>query len=893
MKNDRFNSARFRLKAGLRTFRFWLWLIRTIGVIVPRRLRADWRREWEAELHHREELLAQWDRLDWRSKLDLLRRSTSAFWDALWLQPKRLEDEMFQDLRFGVRILLKNPAFTTIAALTLSLGIGASAAIFSAVNPILFESLPFPHADRVVSIWDHGPGGSRQDVTFGTYRELGQRSRSFESIAVMRAWQPTLTGRAEPERLDGQRVSASYFRVLSAPPAIGQGFDASDDRPNGPRVAILSDGLWRRRFGGDATIIGRQITLDDASYTVVGVMPSAFENVLSPSAEVWTLLQYAPSLPLQGREWGHHLRMMGRLRPGMGMDQARQELDTIARAPAPEFPRPPWASMKDGLITRSLQDDVTEGVKPALLAVLGAVLLLLAIACVNVTNLLLARGAQRRGEFAMRAALGAPRFRMIRQLLTESLMLAILGGALGMFVAEFGVRALAPLSPPGLPRLGAIRVDGAVFAFGMGVTTLIGVAVGLIPALHASRSDLRIGLQQNSRSVSLSTRRALVVAEVALALTLLVGAGLLLRSLQRLFAISPGFGSSGALTMQVQASGRRFDKDATDRFFAQALEAVRQTPGVTAAAFTSQLPLSGDYDEYGVIFEPGPYEKQEGGYSSFRYAVSPGYFEAMGIPLRSGRLLDARDVAGAPPTVVISESLAKRKFQGQDPLGRRLSVGGDTSLRVIVGVVGDVKQMSLASLQSDAVYTTAEQYSVIDNVRSLVIRARGDAAALAPAIRKAIWSVDKDQPIARVATMDSLLAATAAERRFALILFEAFGLVALALACAGIYGALSGSVNERTREIGVRMALGAERRDVLGMILWQGLKLTLSGVGIGLLASWAATRMLTKLLYGVSATDPLTFGGVALLLTAVALVACYLPARRATKVDPLVALRHE
>jgi len=875
-------------------FRFWLWLIRVIGVIVPLRLRADWRREWEAELRHREELLAQWDRLDWRSKLDLLRRSTSAFWDALWLQPKRLEDEMFQDLRFGLRMLLKNPGFTLIAALTLSLGIGASAAIFSAVNPILFESLPFPHADRIATIWDHGPGGSRQDVTFGTYSELGQRSRSFESLAVMKAWQPTLTGRAEPERLDGQRVSASYLRVLGAPPAIGQGFDTSDDGPNGPRVAILSDRLWRRRFGGDATIIGRQITLDDASYTVVGVMPSAFENVLSPSAEVWTLLQYDPSLPLQGREWGHHLRMVGRLRPGVGMDQARQELDTIARAPAPESPRAPWASLGQGLITRSLQDDVTEGVKPALLAVLGAVLLLLAIACVNVTNLLLARGAQRRGEFAMRAALGAPRMRMIRQLLTESLMLAVLGGALGMVVAEFGVRALAPLSPPGLPRLGAIRVDGGVFAFGMGITTLIGVAVGLIPALHASRSDLRIGLQQNSRSVSLSTRRALVVAEVALALTLLVGAGLLLRSLQRLFAISPGFDSSSALTMQVQASGLRFDKDATDRFFAQALEAVRQTPGVTAAAFTSQLPLSGDYDEYGVSFEPGPDEKREGGYSSFRYAVSPGYFEAMGIPLRSGRLLDARDGSGAPPAAVISESLAKRKFQGQNPLGRRLVVGGEEGPgRVIVGVVGDVKQMSLASPQSDAVYTTAEQYSQIDNVRSLVIRARGDAAALAPAIRKAIWSVDKDQPIARVATMDSLLAATAAERRFALILFEAFGLVALALACAGIYGALSGSVNERTREIGVRMALGAERRDVLVMILRQGLKLTLSGVGIGLLAAWAATRMLSKLLYGVSATDPLTFGGVAILLTAVALVACYLPARRATKVDPLVALRQE
>ncbi|HEY9435657.1 MAG TPA: ABC transporter permease [Blastocatellia bacterium] len=871
-----------------------LRLIALVGVIVALRLRANWRREWEAELRHREVMLAEWDRLDWRSKLDLLRRSTSAFWDALWLQPKRLEDEMFQDLRFGLRMLLKNPGFTLIAALTLSLGIGASAAIFSAVNPILFESLPFPHADRIAMVWDRGSEGSRLDITFGTYRELAQRSRSFESLAVMKAWQPTLTGRAEPERLDGQRVSAGYFRVLGAPPAIGRDFDSSDDRPNGPQVAILSDGLWRRRFGGDAAIIGRQVTLDDASFTVIGVASSAFENVLSPSADVWTLLQYDPSLPLQGREWGRHLRMAGRLRQGVGMDQARQELDTIAIAPASEFPRAPWAPLRQGFMTRSLQDDVTEGVRPALLAVLGAVLLLLAIACVNVTNLLLARGSQRRGEFAMRAALGAPRTRLIRQLLTESLLLAVFSGALGMVVAEFGVRALTPLSPPGLPRVGAIRVDGAVFAFGMGVATLVGVAVGLIPALQASRSDLRIGLQQSSRSVSHSTRRALVVAEVTLALTLLIGAGLLLRSQFRLFSISSGFDSSSMLTMQVQTSGRRFDKDATDRFFAQALEAVRQTPGVTAAAFTSQLPLSGDYDMYGVSLEPSADIRHEGGNPAFRYAVSPSYFEAMVIPLRSGRLFDARDGADAPPSVVISESLAKSKFQGQDPLGKRLRVGGDDGpWRVVVGVVGDVKQMSLAAPQSDAVYTTAEQYSFIESSRSLVVRARGDAAALAPAIRKAIWSVNKDQPISRVATMDELLAATAAERRFALILFEAFGLVALALACAGIYGALSGSVAERTREIGVRMALGAERRDVLGMILRQGLKLTLIGVGIGLVAAWTATRMLAKLLYGVGATDPLTFGGVALLLTVVALIACYLPARRATKVDPLVALRQE
>jgi putative ABC transport system permease protein len=463
-----------------------------------------------------------------------------------------------------------------------------------------------------------------------------------------------------------------------------------------------------------------------------------------------------------------------------------------------------------------------------------------------------------------------------------------------MVVAEFGVRALVALSPPGLPRLGAIGLDATVFAFGIGVTTVIGVVVGLIPAFHAARADLRTGLLQSSRNCAGGhqlTRRALVVAEVALALVLLVSAGLLMYSLQRLFAISSGFDASRLLTIQVQTSGHRFDKDATHRFFAQALEAVRQVPGVTAAAFTSQLPFSGDLDEYGAHFEN---DDPNVGYSAFRYAVSPGYFETMGIPLRSGRLLDAHDVADAPLAVLISESLAKHKFAGQDPVGQHVHVGPTDGPRyTIVGVVGDVKQASLAVTQSDAFYVTPEQWRFADSAMSLVVRARGDAAALAPDIRKAVWSVDKDQPIIRVATMDDLLAESASERRFALTLFETFGLVALALAATGTYGVLSGSVTERTREIGVRLALGAQRRDVLVLILRQGVKLTISGVGIGLVAAWAVTRLLTSLLYDVSATDPLIFGGVALLLTIVALLACYLPARRATKVDPLVALRHE
>jgi putative ABC transport system permease protein len=807
-------------------------------------------------------------------------------------------NSLWQDLRYGVRMLMKQPGFTIVAVVTLALGIGASTAIFSAVNPILFEPLPYPHAGRITMIWDLGVDGSRVDVTFGTYRELESRSRSFEAIAVMKPWQPTIIGAAKPERLDGQRVSASYFRVLGVSPALGRDFQAYEDQFNGPNVVILSNGLWQRRFGGDGTIVGRQITLNDNSYTVIGVMPRMLENVLAPAAELWSPLQYDTSLPPDGREWGHHLRMVGRLRPAVGADQVPRELDTIAQTEVPEFRRMPWASLKRGLIVNALQDDVTRGVKPALLAVLGAVILVLVIACVNVTNLLLSRGAQRRGEFAMRAALGAGRTRMMRQLLTESLLLAILGGTLGMIVAEFGVRALVTLSPPGLPRVGAIRVDGAVFAFGIGVTTLIGLLVGLIPALHASRSDLHIGLQQSSQRTAGGhqlTRRTLVVAEVALAFVLLVSAGLLLRSMQRLFAVAPGFDASHVLTMQVQASGHRFDDDRViHQFFAQALEAVRAVPGVDSAAFVSQLPLSGDFDQYGVQFESSPNDDPKEDHSAFRYAVSPGYFETMGIPLRRGRLLDVHDVAGKPVAVLVNESFAKRKFPGQDPIGQRVHIG-DTHQPwyTIVGVVGDVKQTSLALSQADAAYTTTDQWYSADNPLCLVVRARGDAAALAPAIRNAIWSVDKDQPIIRVATMDDLLARSAAERRFALILFEAFGLVALVLAATGIYGVLSGSVTERLREIGVRSALGASRVDILTLVVRQGMTLTVLGLVIGLGGALAASQGIVTLLFGVSRLDPATYVGVVALLLGVAGIASWAPARRATKVDPLVALRYE
>ncbi|MGA7461158.1 MAG: ABC transporter permease [Candidatus Korobacteraceae bacterium] len=805
------------------------------------------------------------------------------------------------DVRFAFRQLRKKPGFAFTAVLVLALGIGASTAIFSAVNPILFQPLPYPDPSRVMMLWEEQSDGSREAVCFGTFHGLQERNRSFDAVAAMKPWQPTMIGRGEPERFDGQRVSADYFRVLGVEPVLGRGFDAADDQHNGPNVVVLSDGLWRRRFAGDRAILGRQITLDDNLYTVIGVMPKSFENAVAPTTQLWAPLQYDPSLPADGREWGHHLQMIGRLAPGVGRSDARNELGVILHTLGQIYAKGFNSSggVPKGMLVNPLQADITRDVRPALLAILGAVVLVLLIACVNVTNLMLARGAQRRGEFAMRAALGANRMRLVQQLLTESLLLAGIGGLIGILLANGGVRLLVALSPADLPRVGAIGVDNTVLLFALGITTLVGLVVGLMPALHASHSDPHAGLQQNTRTTvggHQMTRRALVVSEVAIALVLLVSAGLLLRSIQRLFAIPPGFDSSHLLTMQVQEYGHRFDKDADRaRFYEQALLAVRQVPGVVDAAFTSQLPLSGDFDSYGVEFEAHPGDLSSEG---FRYAVDPSYFDVMKIPLLRGRLLNERDRAGAPVAVLLSDSYAKRMFAGRDPIGQRVRIGPDYGhpdkpWATVVGVVGDVKQLSLGLSDAEAFYTTPTQWYWVDDVQSLVVRTRGDAAVMAPAIRRAIWSVDKDQPVVRVATMENLVAASEAQRHFALVLFEAFALVGLILAATGIYGVLSGNVAERTREIGVRAALGASPANILRLILRQGMTLTGLGVAIGLLGAVAASRALLTLLFGVSPLDPLTYAGVVAVLAAVAAIACWIPARRAAQVDPAITLRAE
>ena len=793
------------------------------------------------------------------------------------------------DLRYAGRRLLAAPGFTAITVLTLALGIGATTAIFSALEPVLFEPLPYPEPGRLAAVVEVPRDGGRNAGTFGIYQGFAERAPSLASVAVMRTWQPTITGGAEPERLEGQRVSASYLRTLGVAPAAGRDFQADDDRPGAERVAIISDGLWHRRFGADRAIIGRVVTLDDDAYTVIGIMPPRFENVLAPAAELWTPLRYDITQP---SAWGHHLRTVARLRPGVTAAGATRELDRVGHLVLREQ-RPASYDTTTRFVASPLQAELTRGVRPALLAVLGAVTLLLLIACINVTNLLLARGVQRRGEFALRAALGAGRRRLVRQLLTESLLLALIGGAAGMLVALLGVRALRMLQPPGL-HAGAIALDGQVFLFALVVTTVIGLAFGVMPALEAARSDPHDALQQDTRRAAGRhgrTRGALVAAEFALALVLLVSSGLLLRSLQRLFTEPAGFDPSRLLTMQVQVVGHRYDDDATaSRLVDRILEAARQVPGVAAAAVSSQLPLSADDDEYGAQFEATP-DAAAATYNAFRYAVSPGYLETMRIPLRRGRMLDDRDRAGTPLVAVISEALARERFRDGDPIGRRVSVGA-TGPYTIVGVVGDVKQLSLGLSEAEAVYVPFAQWPS-DRAVSLVVRTPGDPASLAPAVRKAIWSVDKDQPVVRVATMDDLVARSAAERRFALIVFEAFGLAALVLAAAGIYGLLAGSVAERTREMGVRSALGATRRVIVGLVLRQGMRLTFAGLVIGLAGAYTASRAIAALLFGISRADPLTYLGVTALLVLVSLAACLVPAWRAARVAPATALRAE
>ena len=801
---------------------------------------------------------------------------------------------LWGDLRFALRQLGRRPAFTAIVVGTLALGIGATTAIFSAVYPILFAPLPYPHAERIVTLTERGKDGQPAGIGFATIKDIRDMNRSFDAVAALKGWSPTMTGRAEPERLNGDQVSATYFRVLGVSPALGRDFRAEEDAQGAARVTILGNALWRSRFGGDSSLVGRSITLDGIAFTVIGVMPAGFESLMDPQAQLWSPLRYDVSLPWACRTC-HHLVAVGRLKPGVTPGNALRELNVISARLVADHPT---EYQGPGMLVPTLAAQVSSSVRPALLAVLGAVALLLLIACANVTNLLLARAAQRHGEFSVRRALGAGQHRILRQLITESLTLALAAGVIGIGIAVAGVRALVAIAPSALPRLAAIRVNGPVLLFTLTVASVVGLVFGLVPAVQAARGDLNPGLKQNTRrggGTRRLTRGTLVVAEVALAMMLLIGSGLMLRTMSRLLAVSPGFEAQHLLTMQVQTTGPRFNDDAvTHDFFERVLQAVRATPGVSAAAFTSQLPLSGAFDTYGTHIESKPNPNPENDPSPFRYAVSDGYLETMQIPLLHGRLLQASDRAGQPEAVVINETFARKLWPGENPIGQRVRIGGnDGPWWTIVGVVGDVRQTSLAAEQPFAVYLPEVQWKFPDGALTLVIRTKGDPAALIPAARRAIWSVDRNQPIFAIATMTTLVAGTEAQRHFTLVLFTVFAVAALLLAAAGIYGVLSGTVNERLGEIGVRSALGASRNNILGLVLRQGMTLTGAGVVLGLIGAMLLSRAMATMLFGVSPVDATTYAGVAALLVGVSAVSCWLPAARAARVDPAITLRAE
>ena len=800
---------------------------------------------------------------------------------------------LLADLRYAFRHLGRRPGFATLVIGTLALGIGATTAIFSAVYPILFAPLPYPHAERIVMVSERGKDGNSAGIGYATILDIRDMSHSFEAIAAITGWGPTLTGRAEPEVLNGENVSFSFFKVLGVAPALGRDFRADEDVRGVPRVAILSNALWRSRFGGDTALIGQTITLNEIAFTVVGVMPAGFENLAGPQTQIWTTLRYNVSLPFACRTC-HHVRAIARLKPDVAPRQALSELNTISARLVADHPSEYAAP---GMLAPTLAEQVTTGVRPALLAVFGAVVLLLLIACANATNLLLARAAQRQGEFSVRAALGAGHGRIIRQLLTESLLLALIAGTVGVGIAIAGVRALVAIAPPGLPRIDAIQVNSTALVFTLATATAIGLIFGLVPALHAVRGELYNDLKQSTRrgaGTRRLTRGTLVVSEVALALMLLVGSGLMLRTMIRLLGVSPGFEASHLLTMQVQTTGKRFDNDTvTHLFFAEVLAAVRALPGVEAAAFTSQLPLSGDYDGYGMHMESKPNPNPENDPSPFRYAVSPGYLETMKIPLRRGRSLSESDGENQPPVVVINETFAHKMWPNENPIGQRVRLGAADKgpWFTIVGIVGDVRHVSLAAELPSAVYLPEVQWPFADGMLTLVIRANGDADALTSATRRAIWSVDRNQPIVRIATMNALVAGTEAQRKFTLLLFTAFAVVALILAAAGIYGVLSGTVTERLAEIGVRSALGASRNNILWLVVRQGITLTGIGLIIGLVGASLLSRLIGSLLFGIARVDLVTYLGVTTMLAAVATAASWIPAWRAARVDPAVVLR--
>jgi putative ABC transport system permease protein len=797
---------------------------------------------------------------------------------------------MFQDLRLGWRMLRTQPAFSLLAIGALALGIGATTLIFSVVNAVLLRPLPYHESDRLLRIEERHLRGAASNVSYANFRDLGEQTTTLEQIAASRFWTANLTGSGEPERVNSALVSASFFHALGVAPLVGRTFLREEDQPNGAPVVVLSHKLWQRRYGSNPQIIGQIIRVSDVARTVIGVMPPSFQ--LPVNAELWTPL--IADGGLRDNRRSHLLTVIARLKPGATLEQARAELAAIANRIEQAHP---GVDPQLGLNTSPLQEQMVRGIRPALLALLCAVGCLLLIACANVANLLLARAATREREMALRAALGAGRLRLVRQLLTESLLLAGFGGAAGWLIVHWGVKFIATLNAFALPRINEVAVDGRVLAFALLATLVTGVLFGIAPALQLPKYALHNVLKEGGRSTAGTRRRrlrnALVVAEVALALVVLVGAGLLINSFWRLLRVEHGFDPQNVITFRLSLSPTRYaDGPQQVNFLKQVLERVAAVPGVRAAGLTTTTPLTGGAaTDFEIVGRP-PVPDEHAPIADIR-TIDPHYFSVMNIPLRAGRFFSARDSADAPRVMIINETLARRFFADESPLGRRITMKdwGPPLTGEIVGVVGDVKENGLAAATQPEIYWPYPQFPSIFNM--LMVKAAGDPLQLTAAVKAQIWAVDREQPITNIATMDEVIATSVADRRFNLLLFGAFAVCALLLAAIGIYGVIAYTVAQRTHEIGVRMALGARSNDVLKLIVGQGMALTGAGIALGWLAALGLTRWLKTLLFEVSTTDTLTFAAIALLLTLVALLASYLPARRATRVDPLIALRYE
>jgi predicted permease len=810
---------------------------------------------------------------------------------------------LLQDLRYGVRMLLKSPGFTLIAVLALALGIGANSAIFSVVNAVLLRPLPFDNPELIVTAWGRQiEGGERRIVvSYPDFLDWRDQTQTLEYLAAYNTAGALLrVGDDDAEAISGAVASADLQPLLSVKPVLGRVFTREEDQPLSAPVILIGYDLWQRRFNADPNIVGKQLMVSSRSTTVLGVLPQGFKFPLYTGRTEY-VQPLAPSVgEYLNRRSAYFLHVVGRVRPGTTLKQAETEMRAIGERLEQQNPD---EGFRLGAMIVPLHEDVVGRVRSSLLVLLGAVGVVLLIACANVANLLLARAAARHKEIAIRRALGAGRLRVLRQLLTESLLLSLLGGSLGLLIAMWGVDLLVASSPLDIPRLKDVGLDARVLGFTLLASTLTGIIFGLAPAMQASKIDLNDALKEGGRGSTESLARnrmrsLLVVTEIALSLVLLISAGLLIRSFMRLRDVDPGFNSKNVLTTTLSPNRVKYaEADQQKNFFRDVLERVRSLPGVEAAGLVNPLPLNGNTSSVTFTVEGRPTTPGKQ-FSSNRRMISPDYFRAMSIPLIRGRALDARDVKDSPLVIVINETFARRFFPGEDPLGKRIILGAhpvenpNPPPYEVVGVVGDVRHEGL-DMEAGPEYYLSYQQSPTRRM-DLVVRTRADSASsVAASLRSAIKEVDREQYIPAVGTMDELLAESFAQRRFNMMLLGIFAALALVLAAVGIYGVMSYSVTRRTHEIGIRIALGAQGSDVLRMVVGQGMTLALIGIGLGLAASFTVTRIMASLLFGVSPTDAVTFFAVSIFLAGIALLACLIPAHRATRVDPMVALRYE